>query len=75
MGNEELSCLQLSVTQGKLPSCHIPALGLGPVGGGIIVPELGLPVCHGSCLAYLELDTLASPPLGLESRLELQTVS
>jgi hypothetical protein len=54
-------------------SCHIPKLGLKFVGGVVIVPQLSLPVCCSSCLAYLEVEASAPLPqeeLGLKSGLQ-----
>jgi hypothetical protein len=60
--NERLSCPCWSIMQGKLLSHPIPTLVLGFASGVVIVPELGLLFCQGSCLVYLELEVLISPP-------------
>jgi hypothetical protein len=57
--------------QGKLLFHHMPSLVLGFVCGVVIIPELGLPACSGSFLAYLEVEVLASLSVtgaGAESR-------
>jgi hypothetical protein len=51
-----------SLRYGEFQLYHIPALGLGLIGGIVIVPKLGIPVGHGNCLAYLEVDVLAALP-------------
>jgi hypothetical protein len=55
MGNAELSCFAGGLPcRGKGLSCY-SCTGIGFVGSINIVPELVLLVCHGHCLAYLQV--------------------